>query len=76
MTKPNAKPDPAGLRCRVEPAAQYDSALVIKSGRLYYDYDKLIAVTKRVYKLSPEDARDWVDFNICCLPSIKITHTN
>jgi hypothetical protein len=75
MTKPNAKPDPAGLRCRIEPAAQYDRALVIKSGRLYYDYQKLIAVTQDLHQCSEDDAQDWVDYNICCLPSIKITNT-
>ncbi len=65
-------PQPSGLRCRVEPAKQYDRALVIKSGRLAYDFDKLVSVTKRVYKLSPEDAQDWVEYNICNLPNIKL----
>jgi hypothetical protein len=65
-------PQPSGLRCRVEPAKQYDRALVIKSGRLAYDFDKLVSVTRRVYKLSPEDARDWVEYNICNLPNIKL----
>lgn len=51
------------------------TALVIKSGRLYYDYLKLIAVTQRLHQCSEDDAQEWVDYNICCLPSIKITNT-
>jgi hypothetical protein len=58
--------------CRLEPAKDFNKALVTRSGKLGYDYYRLIEVTMRVYCLSKEDARDWVDFNIVNLPKIKI----
>ena len=62
---------PRGL-ARIVPHQAYDAALIVKKGVLAYDYGKLVSITRRVMKLNPADASDWVSYNFCNNPHLKI----
>jgi len=57
------------MNIKLEPHAQFKRAIqaVRPSGRLVYNYWRLIEVCQDLYGLSPEDAVEWVDYNICGL---------
>jgi hypothetical protein len=54
------------MNIKLEPHKEYSQAIqkVRPSGRLVYNYWKLIEVTQDLYDLSREDAIEWTDFNI------------
>ena len=54
---------------RIEPRLEYDKAVLKKSpdGTLVYSYYRLIKVTMAINDFSVEDAKEWVDYNICQL---------
>jgi hypothetical protein len=54
------------MNIKLEPHKHYAKAIqkVRPSGRLVYNYWKLIDVTQDLYDLSREDAVEWTDYNI------------
>lgn len=54
------------MNIKLEPHARFKRAIqaVRPSGRLVYNYWKLIEVCQDLYDLSREDAIEWTDFNI------------
>lgn len=57
------------MNIKIEPHAQFKRAIqaVRPSGRLVYNYWRLIEVCQDLYDMSPDDAVEWVDYNICGL---------
>jgi len=57
------------MNIKLEPHAQFKRAIqsVRPSGRLVYNYWRLIKVCQDLYGFSDEDATEWVDYNICGL---------
>lgn len=57
------------MNIKLEPHAQFKRAIqaVRPSGRLVYNYWRLIEVCQDLYEMSPDDATEWVDYNICGL---------
>lgn len=60
------------MNIKLEPHKHYAKAIqkVRPSGRLVYNYWKLIDVTQDLYDLSREDAIEWTDFNILGLEPV------
>ena len=54
------------MNIKLEPHKEFSKAIqrVKPSGRLVYNYWKLIEVCQDLYDLSREDAIEWTDFNI------------
>lgn len=57
------------MNIKLEPHAQFKRAIqaVRPSGRLVYNYWRLIEVCQDLYEMTPGDATEWVDYNICGL---------
>lgn len=57
------------MNIKLEPHAQFKRAIqaVRPSGRLVYNYWRLIEVCQDLYEMTEEDAAEWVDYNICGL---------
>lgn len=57
------------MNIKLEPHARFKRAIqsVRPSGRLVYNYWRLIEVCQDLYKMTPEDATEWVEYNICGL---------
>lgn len=60
----------------IEPRNEYDCAIVerTKDGRPIYCFRRLIDATMRIQDWNREDAAEWVEFNICNLPGIRIKY--
>jgi len=60
---------------RLEPQSIFNKAIVKVSakGKATYDFDKLIVCSMEAHSLNEDDALDWVDYNICGLPSDQLT---
>lgn len=60
----------------IEPRNDYDCAIVesTKNGRPIYCFRRLIDATMRIQGWDREDATEWVEFNICSLPGIRIKY--
>jgi hypothetical protein len=60
----------------VEPRNDYDCAIVelTKDGRPIYCFRRLIDATMRIQDWDRETAMDWVEYNICNLPGIRIKY--
>lgn len=54
------------MNIKLEPHKEFSKAVqrVKRSGRLVYNYWKLIEVCQDLYDLSRDDAVEWVEFNI------------
>jgi hypothetical protein len=60
-------------RARLEPRKDFDKAIVGKmpNGILIYSFHSLCTILMRTNKdWTEEDARDWIDYNISCLPLV------
>jgi hypothetical protein len=60
-------------RARLEPRKDFDKAIVGKmpNGMLIYSFHDLVKILLNTNKTWDEDmARDWIDFNIACLPLV------
>jgi hypothetical protein len=60
-------------RARLEPRKDFDKAITGKmpDGTLIYGFHELIEVLlKQNEKWDEEMARDWIDYNIACLPLV------
>jgi hypothetical protein len=57
------------MNIKLEPHARFKRAIqaVRPSGRLVYNYWRLIEVCQDLYEMTEEDAVEWVDYNICGL---------
>jgi hypothetical protein len=63
----------AKLRARLEPRKDFDKAIVGKmpNGTLIYSFHSLVKILIETNESwNEEDARDWIDFNISCLPLV------
>ena len=51
---------------RIEPHAQFKKAIhkVRKDGYITYNYWGLVEVCEDLYDMTPEDATEWVEYNI------------
>jgi hypothetical protein len=60
----------------VEPRNDYDCAIVemTNDGRPIYCFRRLIDATMRIQDWDRETATDWVEYNICNLPGIRIKY--
>lgn len=60
-------------RARLEPRKTFDKAIVGKmpNGTLIYSFHSLMDILLQTNKSWDEEmARDWIDFNISCLPLV------
>ena len=60
-------------RARLEPRKDFDKAIVGKmpNGTLIYSFHSLISILlSQNEKWDEEMARDWIDYNIACLPLV------
>lgn len=58
---------------RVEPRSEFDKAIIGKlpSGVLIYSFHKLVVILREINPTwTVDDARDWIDYNIACLPLV------
>lgn len=51
---------------RIEPADEYDNAIVghSKDGLIIYSYHRIIQILTDYHHMDEDDARDWADYNI------------
>lgn len=58
---------------RIEPHTQFKKAIhkVRKDGYITYNYWGMVDVCERLYDITKEDAREWVDYNILGLNDDK-----
>ena len=60
-------------RARLEPRKDFDKAIVGKmpNGTLIYSFHDLVKILLNTNKSWDEEmARDWIDYNISCLPLV------
>ena len=68
---------------RIEPHKQFKKAIhkVRRDGYITYNYWGMVEVCEKLYDISLEDAREWVDYNILGLNDdkeglFKVRYTN
>ena len=57
-------------RARLQPAKDFDKAIVGKmpNGYLIYDHWALVDILVKTNRCSEDEALDWISYNISCLP--------